>query len=385
MRFHVADSLTGKIVGRLEPSSWECTDPLRGAGTGSLTIPLPDDPLDVARLLDLTRRRIRWVALEDDQGRFLFGGPIPRRPGHSGGNLIVPWVDWRAWFYRAPIRPNADGTRRDYVKVGVAALEQATIMADLAKIALDTVGKPALVVDTPPTTGVTREITALMLDRSVGDYLDSIRDRERGCDWYTYTTKSATDPTVLVPHVAVAWPERRIRTVPIRVEYRHGDGGNSFDPAWPEGGDSPNRVWAVGDGEPPDQAWASDEFPDVAAGVDMAWEEIIGPLDGVVKKATAFEHALGAVERARGYEGVAEFSILHETIPLGEVSTGDRARIVYSDTWESVDVGAVRIIERTLSGGRDKPLAQRIKVDLADDGYPDDGSTPGEAVADDGT
>lgn len=387
MRFHVVDTLSGKIVGRLYPNAWTWTDPLATPGTGSLTVPLPSDPAAIASLVELTAPRRRWVAAQDDSGRYLFGGPIPRRPGRNEGELIIPLVDWRAWFFKAPIRPNADGSRRNYIKVGGNALEQTTMMRDLIALGLDTTGAPRFVVDTPTASGVVRERTCLMLDRSIGEYLDGLSswNIERGAEWWVYITEDLADPTTLLPHVAVAFPERQTRTTPIRVEYKKGMGGNSYDPAWPEGIDSPTRAWAVGDGEPPDQVWAVDETPTIADGTDVAWEQVLGPLDGVARKATAFEYAFAVVESNQELQGEAEFSILDSRIPMGDYATGDRARVVYADGWEDVDVPAARITERTMTGGHGQATSVRIKVDLANADYGDTSLVPGEAVVDDGS
>lgn len=379
VRFLVADTLTGKVLGDLEPTSWELSDPLRTAAVGSMTLALDDDAALRARMVDLTQPRIRQVAAIDGDGRFLWGGPIPARPSRSGAQVTVPLMDWRGWFNRAPIRPNPNGTRRNYIKGG-GGLEQTQIMTDLAKLALDTKGAPRMVVDSAPVTGIKREITALMLDRSIGEHLTSMQELDSGCEWWTYITWDGDETSNrILPHFAVAWPERFQRPQPVRLEYRIGQGGSAHDYSWPQGQDTPTRVWAVGDGQPPDQVYTSDQYPGVTDGTEVAWESIIGPLAGVGKKRAAFDAAYAELQRSRGNSGEAEFSVLDESIPFGEIVTGDRARIVLSDGWVDVDVPAARIVSRTLSGGKGQPFLQRLTLDLADDGYPDDGTTPGRA------
>lgn len=370
MRFYSVDTLTGRMVGELFPSKWELGEPLRSPGTGSLTFPLDTG------LSELILHRRRWVAAEDG-GRVIWCGPVPRRPQRTGGEVIVPLVDWRSWFYRAPIRPLADGTRRDYIKTGANAREQALIMTDLLGLALDAPGAPKMVIDTAPVTGVTREITALMLDRSTGEYLESVSARG-GCEWHVYATQS--DPTTMLLHAAVDWPERQHRTEPVKLEWRQGQGGNVAGYTWPEGEDSPTKVWAVGEGEPPDQVWASDEYPDIADGTDVLWEQVLGPLDGVSKSATAFDHAEEAIARARGFEGLAQFTVTAEQLALSSVDVGDRARVVLSYGWIDVDLPACRIVDRVISGGRGEPTVQMLTVDLSDPIYPGD---PGEDVPED--
>lgn len=382
LRFHVVDSLTGRIVGRLEPHDYTFEDPWTGAGTGSLALALPA-PEQVPALVDLTRPLVRWVAVEDDAGRFLWAGPITARPGRSGGEVVIPLADWRAWFYAAPLRPDSTGARGDII---VTDTEQATIARSVALAALGTKGAPAMVVDGFPATGVKRERKMLQLDRSCGDYLDGLSARETsdGIEWWVYVLRDSSDPTRLVPHVGFAYPERQTRQTPIRLEWRLGKGGNIAEPSWPTGTVRPTRVWAVGEGEPPDVAWASDEDLDIDDGVQVAWESVIGPLDGVKRNQRCQEYASAALDYYSGQAGQFECDVLDAAIPLGEYGTGDRARLVYDDGWDSVDLAAVRITKRAISGGRGKATLARLTLDLANDGYGDTGTAPGEEVSDDG-
>lgn len=374
--FHVADTLTGRVVGRLHPTRWELSDPWTGVGTGRITVPLPGPDL-VPALVEATRARRRWVAVQDDQGRFLWGGPITARPGRDEGTVTIPVADWRSWFYRAPLRPTDAGDRDDYV---VRDRDQADIFADLVKRALDTPGAPAMAVDLPEATGVTRDRTLMMLDRSVGDHLDGLSAREvrDGIEWWVYVLADPQDPTRLVPHVCMAHPERQTRPTPVRLQWVRGSGGNLADVSWPEGEDEPTRVWALGEGQPPDQAWAVDEDLDVDDGLEVAWEQTIGPLDGVSRSEGCFEAASAALEFYAGRSGQVTATVIDGAIPIGDYGTGDRARLVYDDGWDRVDLEAVRITGRTLSGGAGQALQARLTLDLANDGYGDTGAVPGE-------
>jgi hypothetical protein len=372
VEFYSVDTLTGRIVGRLYPHAWELSDPLRSPGTGSLSVAIPDEPDRVAQLIDLTLQRRRWVAAKEGE-QFLWCGPISDEPSRSSGTLTIPLVDWRSWFYRTPLRPfsldpTAIGARRNYIKTGTAAREQTLIISDLMTLALDTTGKPLMVVDVPPTTGVKREITALMLDRAIAEYMDDVTGRG-SFDWWVYCTQS--DPTHLLLHAAACWPERAYRSQPIKLEWQLGKGGNVSGVDWPGGQGASTRVWAVGEGEPPDQVFTRDEFPEIADGTEVAWESVLGPLDGVKTTATAFEQAHAAITRSRGFDRTVEFTVATERIPLTSCATGDRARVVYYDGWVDVDIPAARIISRTLSGGRGQPTTQRLSIDLSDAIYPE--------------
>lgn len=383
LTLHVADTLTGRIVGRLPWSEFELPDPWTGAGAGAIKVPLPN-PTGIASMVDRTTALLRWVAVEDDRGRFLWSGPITARPGRDGGEIAIPVADWRTWFYAAYLRPGDDGSRGDYI---VKDTEQATIARALALSALDAVGAPAMVVDDFDATGVTRDRTLLQLDQSIGDSLDglSAQHTRDGIEWWVSCSRDPADSRRLVPHVRFAYPERQTRTIPISLRWQLGKGGNISQVSWPTGTTRPTRVWATGQGQPPDQPYASDEDLDIADGTQVLWETLLGNLDGVVKSKRCFEYASAALDYYEGQSGQFECDVPDDVIPLGDYATGDRARLVYDDGWDAVDLEAVRITQRVLSGKRGEPTRARLTLDLANNGYGDTGATPGEAVTDDGS
>jgi hypothetical protein len=83
-----------------------------------------------------------------------------------------------------------------------------------------------------------------------------------------------------------------------------------------------------------------------------------------------FQVAAGEVDRSRGLEGTAEFEIVGERLPIGDVMTGDRAHVILETPWVAAEVDAARIIDRTISGGRGQATKQRVSVNLEDDSYP---------------
>ncbi|HEU5032694.1 MAG TPA: hypothetical protein VFV01_47780 [Spirillospora sp.] len=393
LRFHVADTLTGALLGQLHPSEWMISDPVTGSATGSVTLRIPQDAAGTARLADLVRPRRRQLIVEDTDApptanRFLFGGPIPHRASYNrtAGTITVPVVDWRGWFYAAVLRPDTDWTATsghvgDYI---VKDTEQADSMAWLMEAALNTVGAPHMVVDDPPVTGVLRDVTVRALGRYIGEELDAIRDRndDGTCDWYTYVTYDEAARTFLA-HVAVAWPQRSSRSDPItlgvkgseELQVRAGHGSPVSDYTWPEGVDQPTRVFALGEGNPPAQVWAGDQLPDVgdlddtgapSDEAELCWEQLAGPFTGVVRKAGAFEHASSIVSATAELSGQATFTVPATRVGLAEIVAGDRARLLVSDGWLDVELDAVRIIQRDLSGSQGAPVQQVLTLDLAD-------------------
>lgn len=388
MRFYSVDTLTGRIIGGLYPESWELSSPLRSPGVGSLNVAKPDEsgrgPL--RELLGVsgdgsTFHASRWVAAQDDTtGKWLWGGPITKKPALNGDTIAVEVADWRTWFYQAQLRPTAAGKWHDYI---VTQRDQMLIADDLFKLALSTeywpgddstLAPPPIHVDTPAESGVKRDLTARMLDRPLAEVIDTdLVNVDEGIEWWTYITPSLSDPQVLEVHVSTAWPERSSRDTSILVSWQEGRGGNAAEASWPPGGAPVSRMWAIGDAEAPSTAWAVDEDTDAR----VLWEGKVGPLTGVKKAKTAYEHALAERELSDGRDSAAEFVIVEDELGLSMVEVGDRARVIYDDGWESVDVDQARIVERILSGGAGDATQQRLILDLADVVPADDGTEPG--------
>jgi len=351
LRFLVADSVTGRLVGRLSPGEWSWTDPLTGPAEGSFRIPLPTDTADAARLQDLLQPQIRQILAQDATGRYWFGGPVTADPQLQDYVLTVPTSDWRAWFYAAAIRPNADSTRRDYIQ---AQVEQCQAMAALAGIALDTAGAPRLVVDAPPDSTILRDVTARMFTMT-GEVLDNIAQRERGPDWWTYLAADAADPLSVVAHLAIGYPERQQLSggLTFRHQLQRRDlrvGGNVLSYTWPQGNKPTSRVFGVSAAPAPGEEWATAEDPGLEDGTRLAWDEVWQLPDEVNTAAAAFEHALSRLQANSAPVGVVEVAVLPSATDVGAWGPGDRVRLVVSDGWREIDLPQVRVLSRTLTG-----------------------------------
>ncbi len=383
-QFVICDTLTGQIVGAVQPNKWELTDPLTEPGSGTLTVPFTQASRTVLR--GLTRPWTRFLAVQDTNDNIVWCGPILKDPTKSAaGEITVPVIDWRGYFWRVFLRPKSGS---DNGPVNYKNTEQGTILRTLLGKMWDGAlapgsqdAKPPFQYDPALVTGVKRDFSSAVLDKSIGEYAAELSGRERGIEWWTYGVV-ASDTTIL-PRVGFAYPERKLRPNPIRLEWRDGRGGNTYDPAWPEPEEFATRVWAVGEGEPPAQPVSKDQYPELVKGTAVLVEKLLGPLSGVKKAATAFEHAAADIQQSRRQGGTAELSILEEKLLLSSYAVGDRARVVFDDGWNQADVPAGRIISRTLSGGRGQPTTQRLTVDLLDAHYPDDGKDPGEGIGTD--
>jgi hypothetical protein len=237
---------------------------------------------------------------------------------------------------------------------------------------------PAITIDTPPTTGVKRDYSAALLDRPIGEHLDSIANLDRGPDWGCYATADPALTTVRV-HVALWFPERRsleaggFQSTPFLLEWREGEGGNVTAMTWPDQDEAFSVAWAVSSAEPPAQIIASDQSPALTTSAftdTIRWETVVGPLDGVTKKATAFEYAYAKVQQGLKPSGIAEVTVDEGRMPHGTYTVGDRVRIVFRNRWEGYDFPAARIVSRTLAGGGGQQSVARLSVDVGDTRYP---------------
>lgn len=374
----VADTLTGQLVGRFSPETWSFEDPLSGSAKGDVTIPVPDAPNRVvqaervAQLRDWTTPHRRQIVVRDEFQRYWFGGPILTPPEfNAAGNIKLSFADWRAWFYAAPIRPvTATGVRRDYIHVGATDVEQNQAIADLAAIALDTIGAPRLTVDTIVASGIDRDVTFRMF-KMTGEAMDNITRRERGPDWYTYMTADPVDAQAVVAHLAVSYPERRIATDPLRLFQRffhkQDVGSNILTYKLPNAPVPPSRVWGVGPTPPPAEEYTAALNADLTDGLRLAWDEVWRLPEGVTSGPSAFEHTLARLNAHTDLGGVAEVTINPDLTDLMSWGPGDRARIYVDNGWDLVDKADARILSRTLEGRGPYVTAVTLQINLGID------------------
>lgn len=350
LTFRVADSLTGRLIGRLNPSEWSFDDPLTGVAKGGLTLPLPTDPIDVARLVELSRPHACQVGAQDDQGRWWFGGPIIAEPAVADRQVKITFADWRAWFYAAALDT-------DYIQAGV---EQMLAMSDVAEIVLGDVGAPHLTTDSAAVSGVLRDVTfrnAMM----AGAAFDDVARRVNGPDWWTYLATDPVDPTVVVAHLAFAYPERAT-DYGLYFRYRLGSGGNLLTYTWPEGNLPATRVIAT-QGNPPDQLVVVAEDPAVTSGDALRWDELYALPDGVTDATRAFEYALARLVSRGRESGTVTADVDPAATDLGAWGPGDRVRLSVQDGWRDIEKSSVRVIGRTLAGRASSVTS--VKVSLA--------------------
>lgn len=353
LTFRVAESLTGRRIGTLRPSEWTFDDPLTGSSKGDLTLALPTDQDSVDLLVYLSRPHVNQIVAQDEDGRWWFGGPIIAEPAVEGRTVKVTFADWRAWFYASAL--DAD--------VSAASTEQMQVMSDLVTGRVAAAGAPNMVVDAPATSGVLRDAlyrTATM----IGDSLDDIANRTDGPDWWTYLTTDPADETVVVAHVAFAYPERT-KDYGLRLRYDLGrSGGNLISYGWPEGNVPSSRVVGT-QGTPPDQLVVTSEDPAIAAGDALAWDEVYALPEGVTDPLVAFEYTQARLA-SRKSDGTVTAELDPNATDLGAWGPGDRAHLFVRDGWRDIEKPCVRVIGRTLAGRGGSVTSVKVSIALSE-------------------
>lgn len=364
MHFHLADALTGTLGPTAEPVKWKFDDPLTGAGVGSLTLAVPQDPADREDLRLALTAEAQVLPRLDDGTWLHWGGPraegVPKPD--QDGQIEVRWSDWRGWHYLAALR---DG---DYLRADV---EQATAFRDLAVKATDATieatddrtgpGTPVIVVDTLPATGVTRQVT-IRRWAPIGEALDNLSKRDDSIEWWT-DIAPLSDARKVQPRTRFAYPQRFTDPAPLRLALDE-HGGNIVDYTPPDSQAKVSRVIALGAGSPPDQLWASDDDPDLADG-DTLLREIVTHHSQVSKRATLYDHA--ASERdALGRPETMQVTLTGTDPQVGTYHVGDRAAVLIDDGWNQIDVPAARIIHGHYEGEGHMCTKAVLTLDLAD-------------------
>lgn len=378
MIFRVADPLTGLLLGTLPVTAWSLGDPVVGGGSGTITVALSAlDPTAIARLRTLTTPDAVAVVADDESdsdNRYPWSGIVTARNyKRRAGTLELTLQDMRSWFYSAVLRPGAPGVdgNGDLMWIDV---EQTTILRAFATAALADVGTPAIVVEALAATGVLREVTARRW-KNLGEALDQVAGRANGMEWWVDTRVSSTPNTIAWTWRAMK--QRTSRTTPFMV-HSTPQGGNVLDYEWPEdAGARRSRVTGVGDGSPPDLPYATDQDPALASDTLLLREEV-HTWAGIDDPVTLFDHAQSERMARNAPVQSVSVTILNSGAPLNGYSAGDRVRLRILDHWVDVDLAAVRIINRTISGGRGTPEQAILTLDLNDAEIPTD--TSGEQV-----
>jgi hypothetical protein len=379
VRWRSFNILTRTVSTEWPVTEWTAGDPLSGSSEGSVKIALNAlDRAAVARLKASTIPESAGMVLSDDMNNVLWCGIIRKRPWTPRSGVVSLTVEeMRGWFYSAVLRTGAAyvNTFGDYV---VAATEQQTIARQLALAALQKAaftpepGAPLISVPvTTPTVAVNRDFVGRRGD-SIGTLLDNLSKRDGATEWWVETTFDSTSTPKALSWTFRQSLERISRTTPIRLESTDRGANVAIAGEWPEdASQNASRVYAVGDGQPPDQPIAVDSDPSLAAGSVLLREVVSGPYSGVVDNATLFANARQERIARQDSSQSVQLVVDSNRVQPSTYSVGDRAYVRIIDEWLDVTVAAARIIDRQLAGGAGKADTATITLNIADASMPD--------------
>lgn len=359
-RYAFHNSITRAFLGEFLVKDVTFNSPLKGAGGQFAGTVVLDDKRQTADLVkpatELDMSSVYVIYQDDETGieTYLWGGPIVRRGWNNRTREVkITAVEWKSWFYTKEYSPSITPPFADR-KFAYTATDQIAIARNLVIDAVSFLGTPAVVVAAGSSTRL-RDLTVFGSEhRKVGDIIDSMANRIDGFDWDVIPRKAYDDG---LPELVVNWyyPEKGttqgLEFSQIRETFdRSADGrGTIMDiPEWVESSDQRRtRVWAVGDGQPPDQPVAMDDDPFLDTEEVLLREETISvqvaSLVILSEHAQAERAVLGVVT-----EGV-DIGIKANLIKPTAFVIGDRVSLRVKDEWLDIDQDQVRIVDRGIA------------------------------------
>jgi hypothetical protein len=379
--FHHA--ITNVYLGEFILKDVKFNSPLLGAG-GQFSGIIPinqNQPASVVKpATELDDVAVYVIYKDPDTGveTFLWGGPIIARLWKSKTlEVSITAVEWKSWFYTRMFAPAITAPFADR-KLIYTATDQLVIARALLAEAVNLPGTPTLVIGTETSTR-TRDLSVIGSKfRQIGDWVDSMAFRTDGFDWTINIRKSAVSRS---PELVAGlyYPEKGAINNALTLDYvgnvldRTQDGRGTIQDIgdWPEDvSQRRTRIWATGDGTPPDQPLAMDDDPGIDTDEVLLRETQIN-LSGVVKPSTLSEHA----QAERKVLGVTtesiEVGVKTSAIKPTSVNTGDRINLKVQDEWLDIDMASVRIVDRAIEPHGSDGEQITLTLDLSDFERPD--------------
>lgn len=328
--------------------NWSTT----GSGTfqGKVAVPANSSARDILRLA--TEPKSAAIYVKDSNNLYPWGGPVVARTWNpSDGTLDITAVEWKSWLYRVFITPELDGSGD--IQWSWTNIDQTTISREIVTLVTSggsADGSPSVLFGSEAVSGRLRDLnvwgTAL---KSAGELIDSMANRDGGFEW---TIESRVDGTDGLPrlHFVTYFPQRGGLIDNLIFKHTTGQtgGGNMIPGAIEESAvDRAERFWATGSGSAPDQIYAQDTDPNLVSGSVLRFEGK-SSYGSVLDRKVLASHA----RRSRAfYAPGTNFLPVKHTLGKPDADSygiGDRGRLVIEDRWADTDLGAVRVIEKSI-------------------------------------
>lgn len=348
---------------RMNGVTW--TEAVNGNGTfeGTTTLPKNDDAA-YQRFSALSPDDAAIYVRNTDTNQYSWGGPIVSRTWKpSTGEVSVTAVEWRSWLFNVFLSPKLDLTAdRSYTWTGIDQLQIARDIVAWATLGGTADGRPVIATGSE-VSGKLRDLSAVGLEfKYAGELIDTMAKRSGGFEW---TIQIDADSHTGLPKLRLVFGYPEIGgLIPGLLFKRTPQGGNITLDSDIEDSVSQRRtrIWTTGSTET--LPFAVDSDPDLTLGRTLLRESVTN-YSSVIDRTTLSSHA----RAERAFRAVRTNTLdvsLNENDPAsGTYHAGDRGRLVYRDRMTSLDLAAVRIIERKLTP-QDAAGRVSLVLDLAD-------------------
>lgn len=358
----ITDSLTQKPLGTLPFASFAFNDPVHSPGSFNGVIPIGDDS-NIEQIRRLTKRDSNCVYIQDDD-TYIWGGPIVTNPVWNpvDSTLEITAAKWKSWLYSLyyPLGYNS----------GTSLQDQFTILSDMLRKGMVGKGDQKYgVPDIRHTTdlhGYKRQGVVYQAFANVGESMERLGRRDNGFEWDILVRSNQVngDPQLYLQK----WKKER-GYGSLALAYRRGGNILRYTPEYSS--NQVNRVWAIGAGQSPDQAYAFDEDPFLADGFTLLREDTRS-FSQTTNRTVLFEYARGERLFRQAELGAISADIDPDAYQLKDYDVGARTRLDLRDPWMTVSLPAVRIVNRTVRFSRSNGLEVTLDLDLDDSEAPAD-------------
>lgn len=351
--------LSGVFLGRLNFSTVSWSEVVNGSGALEGTITLPDDPDALAALAVAVEPDEAAIYVRDDaSSSYVWGGVVTdQRWNDVDSTITITASDWRSWLYDVFLGPRDDFTGDNlYDWDQVDQLEIAREIVGYATLGGSTAGRPVILLGSE-TSGKPRDLHEKGLNfRYAGEVIDTMATRDGGFEWWISIVPGAGGGPV--PRLSLAYPQRGGLVAGLLL--RKTNAGANFKIVGDISRSSATRrtrVWTTGFAET--LPFAADTDPAISGGLTLLREKQTS-YDNVTDRTTLAEHARSERLFLHSKVNLLRVRVSLTDPPVGDYTAGDRGRLILMDRWYSMDLPAVRIVERSIV-----PLDEGGYVDLA--------------------
>lgn len=334
-----------------------------GNGTLSAKVTVPEDPRQVDKIKIATTPKQSAIYVRNNSGQYVWGGFVVGRKWNSDTNQVtITCIEWRGWPYFI-VFGSTTGTNQ----IAYTATDQLAIARNLMTLAIAEPGSPPMTMDATQTSGKLRDLSFWGTElRKVGSSIDTVANRDSGFEW-TIESRAGSDGLPFL-HLATSFPQRG--SLLNNLLFKYTPGGSNIIPGEVDEDYSGqlDRFYATGSGQPPAQPVGYDTGPGLTTGSVLRFDGGTN-FGNVVDVATLTSHARRSRKFYEPGTNFLTFDTDLDRIPVDSYQVGDRGRLQWQDRWMTLDLPAVRIVEKKVNmAGAGKVT---VTVDLVDATLPE--------------